>query len=202
VSLLLAGGALIYARRAADAAAESLALTREEADRSRVEHLEFLRQLRARARFEVTLRAEGADESGVITSDATVTYVTVEVGLRNVGEKAAGPTFINLLAPQGIAHFKLMTEAGGEDPQQPRPVPETLTAEGHEVPAQFLSVDRTPRRTSFTRRAFLQVPVPDAGEAVIPVRVKVESDDLPDDEPEVVRDLTLRVRRPPAPGSG
>lgn len=198
VSLLLAGGALIYAKRAADAADASLTLTREEAQRSRLEHEEFLRQLRARARFEVTLTAEGADENGVITSDATVIYVTVEVGLRNVGEKAAGPTFINLLVPRSITHFRLMTAAGGEDPQQARPVPETLAADGDEVAAQYLSMERerTPRRTSFVRRAFLQVPVPDAGESVVPLRVKVESDDLADDEPEVVREMLLRVRRP------
>jgi hypothetical protein len=37
--------------------------------------------------------------------------------------------------------------------------------------------------------------VPEEGEAVVPLRVRIEADELPDDEPEYVVDHVVRVAR-------
>jgi prefoldin subunit 5 len=51
-----------YAKRAADAANESLDLARQEVAMGREEHDEFLRELRARARFAGTVKFSQAKD--------------------------------------------------------------------------------------------------------------------------------------------
>ncbi len=57
---------------------------------------------------------------------------------------------------------------------------------------------RVTRRTAPVLHFTFYVEVPNQGERSVPIRAQVESDDLPDDEPEVVRELTVLVRRPQA----
>ncbi len=68
----------------------------------REEHAAFLRELRARARFTITARPLEADPDGVLRTDATRVFVRAEIGLANVGDKAAGPTTLNVLLPAGL----------------------------------------------------------------------------------------------------
>jgi hypothetical protein len=76
--------------RSARAAEEGLAMAREE-------HAEFLRGLRARARFTLTCRLINAQGEDLISTNATDFYANFEVGIENVGDRPAGQTTINLL---------------------------------------------------------------------------------------------------------
>ena len=55
------------------------------------------------------------------------------------------------------------------------------------VPVEGLG--RVTRRTKRLVHFTFLMKVPVDGEASVPIRVRVESDDLPDEEPEVVREL-------------
>ena len=66
-----------------------------------VQFRQFLRGLRKRARFRVTLRVPAADEDGVYrVGPAQKAAVRVEIGIKNEGGRAAGETLVNALAPE------------------------------------------------------------------------------------------------------
>jgi hypothetical protein len=209
-SLLLAAAGLIFAAvatvvayKAAKAADATLIVAREEAKRSSTEHAEFMRQLQARARFDVTLTPQWpADENGLIEQDASTTRVTVAIGISNErGDKGAGPTTVNALVPEGIVTGLRWSGPQGEEAIGLSKIilttPEILIdAEGNEYKAQYLfhELPRVTRRTARLLHLTCDVEIPRHGERSVPIRVRVESDDLPDEEPEVVCERMIRVR--------
>lgn len=131
-ALLLAGVAGWYAKRSADSTAEALSLARDEVNMAKTEHAEFLRQLRARARFRLLPRPlyPEPDDDGVIRVDASTVRVLVEFGLKNVGDRAAGETVLNVLAPRSVSNFRWSGPRGEETPPDAKPAadtPEELT---------------------------------------------------------------------------
>ena len=202
IGLILAAVAAVVALKAAKAADDTLIVAREEAQRSSTEHDEFMRQLQARARFDVTLTPQWpADENGLITEDATETRVTIAIGISNArGDKAAGTTTINALVPRGIKQLRWSGPRGEENTTASSvtlETSETLTdADGKEFEADYLArqLPRVTRRTAYVVYFTFYVEIPRRGERTVPVKVLVESDDLPDEEPDVVRELMIRVR--------
>jgi hypothetical protein len=210
IGLIVAILAAVLAKRAADSADDSLKIgrdaldvAREEAKRSKVEHDEFRRQMEARARFDVTVRAlPPADEDGMFVLDATSVNVHVEIGISNKrGDKAAHTTTVNVLVPENTQNIRWSGPRG-----EPRPTEssemlwtsETLTnAGGNVLAVEYLSrqLPRITRRTHYLVHVTLSLPIPDRLTRSVPIRVRVESDDLPDDQPEVVVDYMLRGRR-------
>jgi len=67
-----------------------------------VQFREYLRGLRARAEFKVTLRLAGADPDGVRRTKGSRSAVRVAVGIKNEGKMAAGETLINALVPRRV----------------------------------------------------------------------------------------------------
>lgn len=176
-----------------------MTIAREEAARSSAEHVEFLRQLTARARFDVTVQAHGADADGLLISTEPEEAVVIAIGISNRrGDKAAGPTVINALVPQGTMGLRWCGPNGEQRPNAPNQLlttPEPLP--GTEFRSWYLAreLERVTRRTvRLVHFAFL-MEVPADGEASVPIRVRIESDDLPDEEPEVVQELIVRARR-------
>lgn len=173
------------------------------------EHREFIRRLRARARFEVIVATVGADSDGVLRTDGTaVGAVRVSIGVKNVGDAAASETLVNVVFPRGL---EVQWSGAQGEPVGPRQYPadtpdEVLRApDGREYrETQYLSKtwERIGRRPHYVK--FVTVPVggvPDTGEAIAPLRVRVEADELPDDEPEYVIDHAVRVAKRPVTGA-
>jgi hypothetical protein len=200
VALLLAAVAGWYAKRSADHASEAVALARDEVEMAREEHNEFLRELRARARFRLSLSTwPEPDEDGVIREDATVVGVRVEVVLRNEGDRAAGETVLNVIGPELVwREFRWCGPNGEELPDAlpPAPAPEELTDnDGRVWPARYLklTLPRVSRRSPYARYARVSVEVPSDGVTSVPVRVTAQADELPDDVHEESERLMIRV---------
>jgi hypothetical protein len=113
LSFLAAIAAVRYAKQAADIANKSVALAREEMALAREEHDVFLRELRARARFQFSLRIDKPErytdeiwmdhELPEPGSPGSEVPVIVRVELRNVGDRMASETVIKLIAPRELA---------------------------------------------------------------------------------------------------
>lgn len=167
-----------------------------------VQFREYLRELRARAKFMVTLSTVGPNvRDGVRWTDAAKTAVRVSVGIKNDGDKAAGETLINALVPAHLENVR-WSGPGGQEAEEPTvtaPTDEKLTGpDGTKYEAKFLSrtlprIGTKPHHVVYfqfyaeTRRP---------GDSVaIPVRVKVQADEIPDGLDEYVAEHAVRVER-------
>jgi len=164
------------------------------------EHREYMKQLQARARFTLRLRPLRADDDGVIHTKGSKAYVIVEIGLKNDGNRAAGPTVINVVAPRHLETLRFCGPSGEELPatQAPAEAAETLVdAQGGRMSSKFLSTElpRVSLRPHYLKFARFPVDVPDQGEANVPLRVTAQADELPDDVSEVSERLLVRVVR-------
>lgn len=185
VGLIIAGAAFVVALFALYIAAR--------------EHREFMKQLRARARFDLTIGMNRFD-GDVHETEASTTVMVFFVGLSNVGDKAASETVLNVHTPASFGQLLWGTQTG-ESSSERRGIPtgDTLTMpDGEEVGAQMIS--RTFQRLSLRGRTefwFMVdgVPVP----CVLPIGVVVNSDDLPDDQEFAWATRTFYVRRKGAP---
>jgi hypothetical protein len=200
LSFVVAIAALVYAKRSADAAAATLALARDETKMARAEHEEFLRTLRARARFKLRFRfTPEADEDGVIRTGGTVIRMRIEILLKNEGERTAGETVVNVVASRGMG-LRWSDPRGSElpDATAAAETPEQLTdAEGKVRPAEYLAVTlpKVTLRSWYAKFATLYFDVPAEGEMSVPLRVTAQADELPDDIDEEVEHIMLRVAR-------
>jgi hypothetical protein len=114
---------------------------------------------------------------------------------------AASQTLVNVVFPRGVK--VLWSGAQGEpigEERYPADTTEVLRApDGKEYPeTQYL--DRTwkriGRRPHHVKHVTVAVgEVPDTGEAVVPLRVRIEADELPDEQAEYVIDHPVRVAR-------
>jgi hypothetical protein len=199
--VLLAVVAAMYAKRSADAANHAVSLARDEINMAKAEHSEFLRQLRARARFRLTLRILEPEpgQDGVIRALGSV-RVLAEVGLKNIGERAAGETLLQVIAPRNVANFRWSGPKGEARPDllAALETPEELTDDNGKVHlGQYLDrgIERVTRRTYYVAFFAFDVETPPTGVRSVPVRVTAEADELPDDEPEASERGMIRVVR-------
>jgi hypothetical protein len=127
---------------------------------ARAEHDEFLRELRARANFTLRLRlTPEPDDDGVIRNDGSVIRVRIEILLKNDGEKVAGETVLNVIAPRGFG-LRWCGPRGEDMPgmEAPAETPELLTdADGRTVAAEYLkrSFPKVTLRSWYSRHARL-----------------------------------------------
>jgi hypothetical protein len=168
---------------------------------TRSEHNEFLRKLRARAHFAITLQAitsapaVGTDDPLAVSAPVNQEFEQVfEIGLSNTGDGAAGVTVVNVLAPANVAGFGWATAGGtmASHQRDVRETDETLNRGAGEVPAKWIAyeVAQVSTRTPVLLHFKLTVgPVVQC----VPIRVKAQCDELPDDVFETVKDFELRV---------
>jgi hypothetical protein len=202
--VVLAVVAAAYAKRSADSADHALSLARDEVGMARTEHPQFLRELRARARFRLSVKmipTPGGD--GVIREPATIVRLRLEVGLKNEGDRAAGETVLNVIAPRGlVGDFRWSGPQGELKPgaSGPADAPETMTdADGKDWPAHYLAltIPRVTRRSPVAAFATMTVEVPRQGDVrSVPLRVTADADELPEGEPEASEKLMVRVALP------
>lgn len=192
----------MYAKRSADHTREAVGLARDEVQMGREEHNEFLRELRARARFRLSLRTwPEPDEDGVIRQDATAVGVRVEIGLNNDGDRVASETVLNVVAPRRLADFRWSLANGGlvSAARPSADTPEELTDDdGRAWPGQYLdkTIPRVSRRSHYADWVLVSVEVPRDGVRSVPLRVTAQADELPDDIDEEVANLMIRVALP------
>ena len=132
------------------------------------------------------------------TDDLTIT-VRVEIGLKNVGERAAQETVLNVIVPRVFRNFRWSGSRGEVLPEvRPPSIPRRSTdAEGVVHVSHYLdkTIARVTRRTHYVTFVVLNVNVPRSGVKSVPVRVTAEADELPDDDPEESELLMVRVTR-------
>ena len=166
-----------------------------------VQFREFLRRSKARARFKVApgLLNDGV-ENAVIRSDATVVAIRFKVGIKNVGNLAAGETVVNVLVPQALSEPR-WCDPGGEEVEQRPTLAETSERlegfDGTEYEARYLSktLPRVGTKPSHVLYFIGDVQVPTEGRVEIPVRVKVQADEIPDDVEEYSEGIIFWVER-------
>jgi hypothetical protein len=180
LGVIIAGAALIVAFR-------SLGIAKRE-------HTEFMKQLNARARFELSVDLEhGA--GGVIELQPSRPEITFRVSLRNVGDKAAGQTVMNVFAPASASHLVWSNPKGGQLSAQDDAIatPETLILpDGSEVEARFIT--KTIPRVALRPGVMTWFTVVVREPSDLPVRVVAQCDDLPDDQEDARCDRLVQVR--------
>jgi hypothetical protein len=168
------------------------------------EHREFLRRLKARAKLELTLRVvqpADATAEGLIEIDGNAGTFVVEIGLKNTGDKAAGPAIINLLAPEYV-ELRWSGPRGedlGQEAKQRLYAAETFEVAGRAapVPARYLWKE-TPRislRGARVAYASFYVSLGSSEEFRAPLRATASCDELPDNVDEVSASLPVRIRQ-------
>jgi hypothetical protein len=192
--------ALLFGGVGAFAAARSLSIQTGE-------HRRLRSELAKRADFEITIRPVPAELFTNVTSDsadrlvsASGTVLRFEIGVSNIGQKAATHTTLNVLAPARYAGLKWCGPSG-EELDVPRDAPLTdqqLPESSDPNGSRWLSVEieRVAFRTPRLRWVLFGVDLPSDGRVDVPVRAKAQSDDLPDDVVERVKDYVVHIAPP------
>jgi hypothetical protein len=162
-------------------------------------------ELAKRADLAITVTPRGShytrvdsDSANLSTSsDSVVIYL--EIGLTNTGQRASNHTVLNVLVPQRFGSFRWTNPNGAPLERGLRTVPTSedvgdTVGEG----SWWISdeVERVALRTPRLRFVSLLADMPaDADRIEVRVRVKAQSDDLPDDVVERVKEFTVIVSR-------
>jgi hypothetical protein len=132
--------------------------------------------------------------------------VRVVFGLKNEGDKAATTTILNALVAQEHVVSLRWCGPNGEEIDGSPPSGHTVENfednddghdEGKKIAAHWITLEltRVAKRPYYVRYFEFNVAVASANEAVIPVRLKAEADELPDDVREATQTLLVRVVR-------
>jgi len=183
IAVIIAVVAVLDARQKARA-------TDEGADTARTASPGFGALFRGRARFVLTLEAEGASPDGqvVTMSEGPTMQLVVRVGLTNVGEKAARRTTLRVLVPrESDAGW-----VGAETKLDPELTAERLSAGENQVEAWCVTgvLARVGIRDHRVVALSLGVRVP----SEVPIRFRADAAELADDEDSVI-DRLFVVRR-------
>jgi hypothetical protein len=164
------------------------------------EHRRFMKQANARARFRLKMRAlPNADEEGVLRTHGSSMWPRVEIGIKNYGDRAAGPTLINVVAPRHLEYFQWSASDGADiEDTSIRPVDTDeilVDDDGREWPAKFLALElpRVAMRPDYVKFVHFAIDVPSGGKVSIPLRVTIEADEMPDDVRQVAERFMLRI---------
>jgi hypothetical protein len=188
--------ALIFAGVAAVIAARSLVI-------QTIEHRRLRAELVKRADFEITVRPVGSayteirPDSAALATAAETVHLRFEIGLRNVGQRAATHTVLNVLAAQRYSGLTWTLPNGGAVDSRPvlAHTSETLEEDGQESVCISDEIERVALRTPRLRHVAFTALVPREGTLPVRLRVKAQSDDLPDDVEEHVKDYVVNITR-------
>jgi hypothetical protein len=168
------------------------------------EHREFMRQARARARFDLDASianyAEAMD-GGVIVHPASSIRPIVRVRIGNYGEKAAATTLMNVVAPRELDTIRWCGPTGQElDSVRPAFVnTEPIgSPDGRRIPSQTLAEEhsRITRKGGFVSFFCFTLALPEDGsELHLPFRISAQADEIPDDVSEYSVSFEIRARR-------
>ena len=163
-----------------------------------VQFREFLRRSRARAKFRLTLTAPYADPDGVIRTEGNAMTLRVQVGIKNEGSLAAGETVVNVLVPRWLDMAGWCGPNGEELERRPS-LAETSErlrdSSGTEHEAKYLTktLPRIGTKPGHVLYFMGFTDVPAEGRKEIPMRLKVQADEIPDDVEEYVEDVIIGI---------
>jgi hypothetical protein len=170
-----------------------------------IEQRRLRRELAKRADLSITIRPLGHAFTNVTTDsadlalNASVVILRFEIGISNVGQKAATHTSLNVLAPARYSGLKWCGPNGEElDVRRDAPLTsEQLPGAADPNGSRWLTeeIQRVALRTPRLRWVLFGVDLPPDGQIDVPVRAKAQSDDLPDDVHERVKDFVVHLRR-------
>jgi hypothetical protein len=156
----------------------------------------FLARFRSRARFVLTLDAEGAGPGGEVVAPSAdpELVLRVSVGVTNASEADAGQTTMKVLVPRGCdAQW-----VGARTTVDPEPTTELLGVGESQVEASYLTMilPQVGRRDNPVATLTMTVRVPPRGEgaAQIPIRFRAFAEELGVGEDPVI-DRVFCVRR-------
>lgn len=172
---------------------------------------EFNRSLKARARFRITLSvANGVDGVRWTPPNTNTAYVVIGIGIKNVGDKAAGETLINALYPAQIREARWSSPDGGDAEFKGTPLPAEDgdvvidPTDGTEYQARYLARTISRIGTKPHTLVHMKFPVDNMrmnDEVRVPIRVKVQADEIPDDVVEYEETMTVLVKHGEPPQS-
>ncbi len=204
VGLIVAVIALYYAARASklakhtlDLATQEHALTRAQHDLEREQFEQQQADRAARARFKLTVDLVHAVD-GVVVTESPNLNIRLRIGIRNVGERAAGTTTVNLLVPQSVRRVSWTGPNGEPAGHMPPDAADETIGDGEPVPAMYLTrqLDSIALRSPVVMYATIHLEGLAAGaERRLPVRLKAQADELPEDIDEVSVDRLFVVKR-------
>jgi hypothetical protein len=191
--------ALVFAAIAALVAARSLIIQSSE-------HKRLVGELSKRADFALTIRPMGSpynrigpDSADLSPSAATVLGLCFEIGLSNTGERAANHTVLNVLVSQRFSNLQWCAANCGKLAGQlsAATTSEPVGPDDGEGSLWITErVERVALRIPELRFATFRVEMPAKGQSMkVQMRVKAESDDLPDDVDARVKDYTVNITR-------
>ena len=164
-------------------------------------------ELAKRADFAVTVALNPAvgdvehadDDSALLRSTASAMNLRFQIGIRNIGTRAATHVTVNFLtAVQGAGDF-YWTDVEGrrkEDESGPLTTGEELGPSYTTTRWLPRKIDRVARKVPTIGHATLEVNLPNDGRLDVYARAAATSDDLPDDVLERVKNFVVRIRRP------
>jgi len=163
-----------------------------------VQFREFLRRSRARAKFRLTLTAPYADPDGVIRTEGNHVSLRVQIGIKNEGRLAAGETVVNVLLPQWLDVVGWCGPNGEELESRATlaETPERISdSNGTEHEANYLTktLPRIGTKPGHVLYFMSFAEVPAEGRKEIPMRLKVQADEIPDDIEEYVKDAIIGI---------
>ena len=177
------------------------------------QHGEFMRRLRARARFDLKLAVANyatSERGSLLEHEASSIRPVVRVTITNYGEAAATETLVNVWLPRDLEGARWCGPTGTELPNEKGPIPDdeaTLDdGVGGKLESQVLAttLGRIPRGAQQTMLHFcFRLPL-DESERRLAFHASAGADEMPPDVRGYEADYRLRARRrsPDEPDAG
>lgn len=202
---VLAVASIVIAAVSVIATLASLYTNRRMFKMARTEHAAFLAQLNARADFKPTVEVPHHEiVDGVLETEADRIGITLQIGIANTGDKSAPNVGVNLLLPAKVRDVEWIA-----DKNRGLPLPTQDRAAGPlDTPEELIAKDGSRHRAYYLTRiydtigtsthvvGFAKLGVampggPGTHEIVVPVKLKVWNDDVPQGRIEQI-EFTLR----------
>lgn len=199
IGIVVAGAALVASLVALKFSADAVTIAKKQLRIDQEQFEVFMRQMNARAEFDLELSFPDADAQSRIETDTPATNVRLAIKLTNSGGKRAGPTVLNVIIPNRVTEAYWTDAGGGLIPglgaMSPAPTLERLTDDsGTPWSCKFLSLELPHVSTRSPVLKFVTVmvhlPTPDA--VSVPFRATAEADEL-DGEEESARTMLYLV---------
>lgn len=189
-------GALVFGGVGSFAAARSLLIQASE-------HKRLTAELAKRADFEITIQPDGfaaqdvGPDSASYVTEASEVGLRFAIGIRNTGSRAATHVTLNFLSTDRHDSLVWVDPQGNPAPERTKAAltTEKLSDAQTGAATRWLAWDfeRIAVRTPRTAWAKVDADVPIGGSADFRVRARVQSDDLPDEVPERVKDYVVHL---------